>query len=857
MVWERRCRMPWCGNAAQHISQPACSLRGFLDQCDSKRSDTVHIQAPMGRSGNQLHQLVTAMANAVAAGRPKVDATALKGLIKHYKLADVIQLHPQPPLGCERFICEGPEGSSFKGGYDCKKSFRSWCLTDVQARRSIYLRQILPLMDNSVMATCSPAAENELVMHIRDGDVVVRPDIEHRQPPCSYYEHVMKTGFNGGPFRRLHLIHSCCKDCIGCNPCVAFLHKMFAEQIVPRAPDTLTLEHDMCLILTARNLALTASSFGITLSMMNTRLDRLFSIDTVSTVKQIQKLDPVLARKFRDYELDARELCAAFKGTKVVSYRMQSAESLVVRNCSSTLWQPPSWVLFQQSETAETISPAQNAASHSSSAAETVSISIQPPIAAATAPPAAATKTTFLEHCAPGVLPWQVGSWEPATDGPYFAAQQRLRVFRKKYEPIAEANTNPMKWLGVCDAKDSFWEWVPPKACSFPQWDSESICPLLRGRGILLVGDSLSKLMFHTLAGLFSDLREFPSATVDGQIIKVPICNSSAKLWYARNDFLSLPHHTHKGYDPRFLNAWADSSFLAAFNVLVVNTGAHVMASHSLYQQRLQEVSEFLARHVQSHPETFVTVRATVPGHAKCKETRYSPPLSGFEEANRLVQGERKWHHGAQFEKLNQIAFAEVQKHPGLLFWMDTYHSTIMRHDAHVDCLHYCLPGPATTWARTLYSMAMTVLGGRRTRTGEVENKLLQPQLSVALAENDVLEAIKQPPASTSQHQPATRGAPKGVPSIAPNVALRVTLTCPPCADDVGPQKLRCGPKYQERVCTLPGFPYCSTGGWCGNTVAHQSAPPKYWYQQIPAGCCGKGGTQPEKRPHSQYLQST
>jgi len=297
----------------------------------------------MGRSGNQLHQLVTAMANAVAAGRPKVDATALKGLIKHYKLADVIQLHPQPPLGCERFICEGPEGSSFKGGYDCKKSFRSWCLTDVQARRSIYLRQILPLMDNSVMATCSPAAENELVMHIRDGDVVVRPDIEHRQPPCSYYEHVMKTGFNGGPFRRLHLIHSCCKDCIGCNPCVAFLHKMFAEQIVPRAPDTLTLEHDMCLILTARNLALTASSFGITLSMMNTRLDRLFSIDTVSTVKQIQKLDPVLARKFRDYELDARELCAAFKGTKVVSYRMQSAESLVVRNCSSTLWQPPSW----------------------------------------------------------------------------------------------------------------------------------------------------------------------------------------------------------------------------------------------------------------------------------------------------------------------------------------------------------------------------------------------------------------------------------------------------------------------------------------------------------------------------------
>ena len=126
-------------------------------------------------------------------------------------------------------------------------------------------------------------------------------------------------------------------------------------------------------------------------------------------------------------------------------------------------------------------------------------------------------------------------------------------------------------------------------------WPRHSTC--------LLVGDSLSKLMFHTLVGLFSDLREFPSATADGQIVQVPICNNNVKLWYARNDFVSLPHHTHKGYDPRFLNAWANSSFLATFNVLVVNIGAHVMASHLLYQQRLKEVSEFLARHVQSHPQ--------------------------------------------------------------------------------------------------------------------------------------------------------------------------------------------------------------------------------------------------------------
>ena len=93
----------------------------------------------------------------------------------------------------------------------------------------------------------------------------------------------------------------------------------------------------MCLLLTAPNVALTASSFGITLAMMNTRVKRLFSIDMLS---HDSKLDQrILPRKVRDFELDTDELCAAYRGTVVTSYAANATGSLIVRNCTSK-WRP-------------------------------------------------------------------------------------------------------------------------------------------------------------------------------------------------------------------------------------------------------------------------------------------------------------------------------------------------------------------------------------------------------------------------------------------------------------------------------------------------------------------------------------
>ena len=67
---------------------------------------------------------------------------------------------------------------------------------------------------------------------------------------------------------------------------------------------------------------------------------------------------------------------------------------------------------------------------------------------------------------------------------------------------------------------------------------------------------------------------------------------------------------------------------------------------------------------------------------------------------------------------------------------------------------------------------------------------------------------------------------------------------CPLC---VAERQQRCGETFHNKVCSSADFPYCSRAAWCGNTDAHKSGSRKYWYDQLPAGCCGKEGADPEK----------
>merc|ERR1712037_121142 len=81
------------------------------------------------------------------------------------------------------------------------------CLTSVRERREMYKTMILPYVRPEVWQACEDPAEDELTIHIRNGDVATALTGNHPQPPCLYFHRVIETGNGGRPFTRLQLLY--------------------------------------------------------------------------------------------------------------------------------------------------------------------------------------------------------------------------------------------------------------------------------------------------------------------------------------------------------------------------------------------------------------------------------------------------------------------------------------------------------------------------------------------------------------------------------------------------------------------------------------------------------------------------
>ena len=296
------------------------SLSGFLRECAPESDSPVRIEHVRGRTGNHVHQLVNALIIAASAGRPGV---ALEGPGWNGSLFAFPRTIPAPPPSpdarCDVFL------NVNDGEYDCRTVFNSFCApSTVAARRRVYMASVRPYVRASVLAACAPPREDELVVHVRDGDVALDERGAHAQPPCAYFARVIRAG----GWRRVHLVHSSEPPL---SPCVAEI-----ERTIGAADDKGGIAAHACRILTASNLALTSSSFGITHMMMNARVQRLYSIDTVTQQPGIK--DAVLVKKVKDFELDADELCRVFP--HVSAYRTAEG-ALQERNCSGGWWTRP------------------------------------------------------------------------------------------------------------------------------------------------------------------------------------------------------------------------------------------------------------------------------------------------------------------------------------------------------------------------------------------------------------------------------------------------------------------------------------------------------------------------------------
>lgn len=297
------------------------------------------------------------------------------------------------------------------------------------------------------------------------------------------------------------------------------------------------------------------------------------------------------------------------------------------------------------------------------------------------------------------------------------AAAARLYPFDNAFHWSAEQPAcNPARRPGV----DFAWKVNRGATCalSWKPWSRRTFCGALRGRSLLVVGDSLHAEFHDTVASAMQD-EHFscfrPGTKCNGHVI----CNDAssgkmpARFRYVRDNYFVLSNNAKLNADTSIdwtkaearaalkragPSAWVDA--LASTDILLVNRGAHYVSDELLVPQLTVSLS--YVREV--HPRITIIYRTTPPGHKDC--AKFPVPWSSrSQRQDATVQSAAALpYHWGQFTHQNALTRQLLDdRFPGVIL-MDADAYMALRPDSHVrpagnaDCLHYCVPGPIDTW---------------------------------------------------------------------------------------------------------------------------------------------------------------
>ena len=336
------------------------------------------------------------------------------------------------------------------------------------------------------------------------------------------------------------------------------------------------------------------------------------------------------------------------------------------------------------------------------------------------------------------------GNWIRRTSGaPYRLgnAQWGALGVRMKYDACDDPQRRRSAQVPKSTLR-TLYDWVP-QACSLIELDHQLVCSIVRGKHIMVVGDSLAGQLFLSLSSLLQATygkNMKGSALTD---VTASACNDTVRLEYARNDLVmwsvaSSDFNKVSRFDASLLlGPWAERA--ARADVLIIDSGHHFphMARKLAARQGtemattratfpLRSINHTLANAVAArkywghHPSSLIMVSAPVPTKT-CR--RYHEPLT-------LDQALGAYHtvEGTLGEQKNATEFR-----PELVeFWLQMYQQNtqsqwisrnlgssfvdiaplsirrpdgMMAHHISVyDCLHSCLPGPTDTWSLLIFN---------------------------------------------------------------------------------------------------------------------------------------------------------
>ena len=238
------------------------------------------------------------------------------------------------------------------------------------------------------------------------------------------------------------------------------------------------------------------------------------------------------------------------------------------------------------------------------------------------------------------------------------------------------------------------------EACApLPRWSRRDFCRLLRGRGVLLVGDSLNRALHVTLADLAGTppalrgrargygedalRRKGVGRLCSGNGVNKPcpghaVCAGAgaAPLRYRRSDHLRTDVESFRRNERANVveEPWLGAATSGAYGIIILNRGAHATEDDPFLEGWRGALRALRA----GAPRALLLARNTPPGHARCWEASVAAlPLASPQPAAGLPYG---WSAFARQNRLLERLIAE--EFPGVLY-LDVATPTALRPDMH------------------------------------------------------------------------------------------------------------------------------------------------------------------------------
>lgn len=224
-----------------------------------RHDEYVRIDEWNGRLGNNLHQLFHAISYAESESITRVKIPVEGPVHALFDLPAELEIQPRT---LPKRACSFEQDYFYQSctlGYE-KKDYAHALLTYVKPHLKQEVKQVCQSKDK---------ANQDLVIHLRGGDVSTKAHPQGRMPPCSFYPHLVSTH----NFTTVKLV---VEDGENDHLCRKYILTAFNGSAVQVKETDRSFFDDVCTLMTSQHVVFGLTSFAEALSMMNDNPKKLY-----------------------------------------------------------------------------------------------------------------------------------------------------------------------------------------------------------------------------------------------------------------------------------------------------------------------------------------------------------------------------------------------------------------------------------------------------------------------------------------------------------------------------------------------------------------------------------------------------